>query len=194
MPPQMPPPVVTSGSMGMNKMKMIGGAIVALVVVIGGAIFGIYSYSHPTFYVVNATGKDGLTVTIDGEPMVTGLKGSLTESKSATESKMLASGKHKIEAKDAAGKVIETVDVEIKSGSDGYLFAPGRAKTVCFFVQVDTYGSGGGTGSDIPLDATKTFWEMPASIDHWFEDTPMSVDSKSSSVRRALRQVPCSDL
>jgi hypothetical protein len=143
-PPQMPPPVVTSGSPGFNvnvggfniglgggmsKWKIIGGAIVTVVVLLGAGIFGWYSYSHPTFYVFNATGKDGMTVTIDGEVMVSGLKSSLSETSSAAESKMLGSGKHKIEAKDASGKVIESLEVEIESGSNGYLFAPAATKT-----------------------------------------------------------------
>lgn len=212
-PPQMPPPVVTSGSPGFgvnvggfrvglggggfSKWRLIGGAIVALVVVIGGGIFGWYSYSHPTFYVVNASGKDGITVTIDGEVMVANLKSSLVENPSAAESKMLASGKHKIEAKDAGGKVLETLDVEIESGSNGYLFAPGRDKKICFMVQEDTYGSTAIKPKDVVLDPKKSFWEMPDDIDYWFQDNPDTVQldqSQSSTIKHALRQHPCDQL
>ena len=50
---------------------------------------------------------------------------------------------------------------------------------------------------DILLDRGKNFWAMPSSIDRWFQDTPDQVKlgkGQSSTTKRAVRQLRCSDL
>ncbi|MFO0759265.1 MAG: hypothetical protein U0359_22425 [Byssovorax sp.] len=184
---------------GFSKMRMILTAVGVGVLAIGGAIVGIYSYTHPSLHMINNTGKDGVSIYIDGNAVATNLKNAPTESWLASSSSSISSGKHKIEAKDASGKVIETIaDMEFKSGSNGYLYSPMHDKNVCFVVQVDVYGKTAGAGAkDILLDKNRNFWEMPASIDRWFQDTPDSVKlgkGQTSATKRAVRQVPCNAL
>jgi hypothetical protein len=178
--------------------RIIGGVFVAIVAIAIG-IGAWYAHTHPTLYVVNTTGKDGLSVVVDGSPVITGLRNATSESAANVQSKSFAAGVHKIEIKDASGKVIETQTFDMKSGSDGVLFAPQRAKEWCFYYQTDVYSTGSGAshaGNRFRvLDPTKTIWEIPGSVDYWWQDTPTSVEVKNSSTvtKHALRQGRCSD-
>ncbi len=170
-----------------SKIKMIV-SIIGVVLVLGvvGAVF-IYSYTHPTIHMINTSGKEGISIYMDGEAIATKMKNAPTESWLASESKMVPSGKHKFEAKDAGGKVIDTITIEIESGSNGYLYAPAHDKDVCFYIQVDEYGRtyGAKPPRDQLLDPKRTFWEMKTSIDRWFQDNPNRVQ---------LQKGRCSDL
>lgn len=189
---------VSSGGGSFNKIKVIGGAVLAVVVVLVIAVVGIYSYTHPTLHMINTTGRDGVSVFVDGVAVATNLKNAPTESWLASSSSGIASGSHKVEAKDSTGKVLESFTVDFKSGSDGYLYAPMHSKDVCFVIQTDVYGRVIGNGpKDVLLDRGKNFWEMTSSIDRWFQDTPDSVKlgkGQSSTTKRAVRQLRCSDL
>ena len=189
---------VSGGSGGFNKLKIIGGGILGVIVVIVVAVVGIYSYTHPTLHMVNTTGRDGVTVFVDGVAVGTNLKNAPTESWLASSSSGISSGTHKVEAKDASGKLLETLTVNFESGSDGYLYAPLHSKDVCFVIQTDVYGRVVGNGpKDVLLDRGKNFWPMPSSIDRWFQDTPDQVKlgkGQSSATKRAVRQLPCSSL
>jgi hypothetical protein len=143
-----------------------------------------------------------LTVTVDGEKVAENLKFAAGENKAAVSSKGLSSGAHKFEAKDASGKVIETLTWEVKSGSNGMIFAPGRNPKICFFVQTDEYKTNAAAPDTVkdrykPLDPTKNIWDIPESIDYWFQDSPndIKVDSKKTGnvIKRAIRQGACDD-
>jgi hypothetical protein len=188
---------VSSGG-GFNKLKIIGGAVLGVLVVLVIAVVGIYSYTHPTMHMINTTGRDGVSVFVDGVAVATNLKNAASESWLASTSSGISSGSHKVEAKDSTGKVLESFTVEFKSGSNGYLYAPVHSKDACFVIQTDVYGRVIGNGpKDVLLDRGKNFWEMTTSIDRWFQDTPDQVKlgkGQSSTTKRAVRQLRCSDL
>jgi len=188
----------SSSGGGFNKLKVIGGAILGVIVVIVVAVVGIYSYTHPTMYLINTTGRDGVSVFIDGVAVATNLKNTVSESSYTAEHSGISSGSHKVEAKDSTGKVLESLTVDFKSGSSGYLYAPMHSKDACFVIQTDVYGRVIGNGpKDVTLDRNRNFWEMTSSIDRWFQDTPDQVKlgkGQSSTTKRAVRLVPCRDL
>ena len=185
----------------MSRFKIVGGGILGAVVLVGGGAAAFYMHTHPQIHIVNTTGKDGVTVTIDGEVVAASLANAANESPGATVAPRIGSGSHKIEAKDATGKVIDTATFEFKSGSNGYLYAPGHDAKVCFILQTDQYS----TNSAMPglsdryktLDPSKHLWEMAESIDYWFQDSPQSVSisnkGPSTVTKHALRQTRCGD-
>lgn len=187
-----------SRSGGFKKLRLIVSIVAVALIAIGGSVAGCYFYTHPQLHMINTTGRDGVSIFIDGESVAAGLRNAMVESQALTSSAYVASGTHKVEAKDASGKVIESFSVEFASGSNGYLFAPMHNRDICFFIQADQYGAGiGGTAKDQLLDQNRNFWLMPSSIDFWFQDNPNSVKlgkGQKSAVKRALRHVRCSAL
>jgi hypothetical protein len=183
---------------GFSKIKLIATIVGVAVLGIGGSIAGCYFYTHPQLHMVNTTGQNGVSIFIDGEAVATNLRNANAEAPGLTDSAYISSGTHKVEAKDASGRVIESFSVNFASGSDGYLYAPMHNKDICFFIQADKYGTGlGGGAKDQLLDRSRNFWPMPASIDFWFRDNPDTVKlgkGQRSTVKRALRQMRCSDL
>lgn len=190
-----------------GALKVIGGAVL-----IGGAMIAIgigawYVHSHPSVYVVNVTGTDGVTVYVDGEPLTEGLKNAAAENNSLVSRESVKAGPHKVEAKDASGKVLESLQVDFQSGfGSTYVYAPARNPQICFFVQTDEYKTNDNAPDKVkdrfkPLDPTKTMWLLPDSIDYWFQDSPENITIKtdkkgkaaSSVVKRALRQGKCND-
>lgn len=192
---------------GNNAVKLV--AVGALVLgVIGLIAFGVnYAYSHPSLYIVNTTGADGLTVSIDGEPLASDIKFAPKEDQAAVAKESIKSGVHKVETKDSSGKVIDSFTYDFNSGfGTTYVYAPARNKQICFFIQTDEYKTDVAAPDTVndrfkPLDPTKTLWEVPESIDYWFQDSPESVEiktkkgqkAKESVVKRALRQGACND-
>ncbi|EYF01630.1 Hypothetical protein CAP_7949 [Chondromyces apiculatus DSM 436] len=192
------------GSGKSSPLKVIGIAVGAvLAVVLLGVVY--FFASRPTLRIVNTTGTDGITVSVDGEPLAPSLKNAAKENESLVKVLTLSSGAHKIEAKDATGKVLETFNLDFESGlGSNYLYAPARPKGVCFFVQTDEYKTNATAADTVTdrfkaLEQDRTIWKMPASIDYWFQDSPESVTiktKKSSSgnvIKRSLRQAACDD-
>jgi len=195
-----------SAKQGSGMVKIIVGAVAAVVLLGGGGAVAWYAYSHPSLRIVNTTGKDGVTVTLDGEAIAKDLKNASTESAGLVVKTSVGSGAHKIEAKDASGKVLESFTHEFKGGTNGYVYAPARDPQICLIVQTDEYKTSSVAPDTVkdrfkPLDPTKNIWELPASIDYWFQDSPESVtisqkkgsSSGKSVVKRALRQARCDD-
>jgi len=195
-------------AVGLGKLQIIGGVVLAVVILAAVGGFLWWGYTHPSLRIVNVTGKDGVTVTIDGEVLVTNLKNAAAENAAMVETKNIKTGSHKVESKDASGKVLDSFTFEFKTGTSGYVYAPGRTaeSKVCFIVQTDEYKTSQFSPDKVkdrfkPLDPTKNIWELNDSIDYWFKDSPESVeiktkkgDSKAKSViKRALRQAPCDD-
>ncbi|MDI3286375.1 hypothetical protein [Polyangium sp. 15x6] len=199
------PQQAQGGGFNMLKVVGIGVAVVLGVAGIGGFVW--YGYTHPSVRIVNVTGKDGVSVTLDGQELAKDLKNAATENAAVVVTKNVASGAHKLEAKDASGKVLESFTFEFKSGTNGYVYAPGRAadSKTCFIVQTDEYKTIsvglGNTDRFKTLDPTKNLWELPTTIEFWFQDTPESVEIKTKKgdssnktvTKRALRQAPCDD-
>ncbi|MDC0745201.1 hypothetical protein [Polyangium mundeleinium] len=190
-----------------NILKIVGIGVVVVLGLVGGVGFAWYGYTHPSVRIVNVTGKDGVTVTLDGEALAKDLKNAAKENAAVVVTKNVASGAHKLEAKDASGKVLESFTFEFKSGTNGYVYAPGRAadSKTCFIVQTDEYKTinvGFGNSDRFKtLDPTKNIWELPTTIEFWFQDTPDSVEIKTKKgqssnktvTKRALRQAACDD-
>lgn len=199
------PQQAQGGGFNIVKVAAIGVAVVLGVAGIGAFVW--YGYTHPSVRIVNVTGKDGVSVTLDGQELVKDLKNAATENAAVVVTKNVASGTHKLEAKDASGKVLESFTFEFKSGTNGYVYAPGRTadSKTCFIVQTDEYKTiniGLGNNDRFKtLDPTKNIWELPTTVEFWFQDTPESVEIKtkkgSSSnktvTKRALRQAQCDD-
>jgi len=192
-------------SQGSGALKIIVGAVVAVLLLGGGGALAWYAYTHPSLRIVNTTGKDGVTVTLDGQAIAKDLKHAAKESESLVTTASVGTGTHKIEAKDASGKVIESLTYEFKGGTNGYVYAPARDPQICFIIQTDEYKTSSGAPDTVsdrfkPLDPTKNLWEVPVSIDYWFQDSPESVtirqkkgSSSKSVVKRSLRQARCDD-
>jgi hypothetical protein len=190
-----------------GALKLIAGGVLFVAVVGAISVGAYYMYSHPSVYVVNVTGNDGVSVFIDGEPLASNVKNAATENRSLVAVESVKAGKHKVEAKDSTGKVLETMDVDFQAGfGSTYVYAPSRNPQICFFVQTDEYKTNQNAPDKVqdrfkPLDPTKSIWLMPSSIDYWFQDSPESVSIKtdkkgkapSSVVKRALRQARCND-
>ena len=199
------PIMATKPATSFGKIKIIGGVVLAVVgaLAIGG--FAWWAHTHPSMYIVNVTGRDGVTVTIDGEKVAENMKNAATESIANVNIKSIGSGAHKFEAKDSTGKVIESVTAEIKSGSHGYVFAPGRNPKMCFFVQTDEYKTNPAAPDTVkdhfrPLDPSKNLWDVPEAIDYWFQDSPTNITVKQNQgsggknvIKRAVRQAACDD-
>lgn len=193
-------------ALGMSKLKMAAIGIGALLFVVGGG-FGFYHfYTHPSVYLVNVTGKDGVSIFIDGKPLAQNLKNAVNESFSLVSVQSVGAGKHKVEAKDAGGKVLESFDFVFETGlGNNYLYSPARDPRVCFIVQTDEYKSSTTAPSLVTdhfkkLDPGKTIWKVPEAIDYWFKDSPDSVTIKQKKgtssknvVKRSLRQAACDD-
>lgn len=198
------PPVPQAAPSKSSPLKIAATGLLVLAGVVGSAAVAYYLYSHPTVYVVNTTGKDGVNVTIDGAPFAASLKNAAREERSLVSSSSLKAGKHKVEAKDAQGKVLESFDYEFKTGFGiTYVYAPSRSPQTCFYVQRDEYSATGSfTTKDRfkTLDPTRTIWELTDHIDYWFQDSPEQVTIKTKRgqspknvVKRALRQAACND-
>lgn len=187
-----------------SPIKIAATGLLVLAGVVGSAAVAYYLYSHPAVYVVNTTGKDGVSVTIDGETFAANLKHAATEERGLVSTSSLKAGKHKVEAKDAQGKVLESFDFEFKTGFGiTYVYAPARNPQICFFLQRDEYSTTSTfTNKDRfkTLDPTRTIWELTDHVDYWFQDSPESVSIKTKKgqsaknvVKRALRQAACND-
>lgn len=190
-----------------GKLQLILGGVLIAVVAVGIGLGANYFYTHPSVYVVNVTGVDGLSVTYDGQPLATNLKNAATEDRSLVKLESVKSGVHKLEAKDSSGKVLESFNFSFDSGfGKTYVYAPSRNPKICFFIQTDEFKTNQAAADHVtdrfkPLDPNKTIWELPESIDYWFQDSPTSIEIKTkkgqkpkeSVIKRALRQAGCSD-
>ena len=205
--PPMGAPIGTEAKPQGGALKLIGGAVLA-VAVLGAVGIGVnHMYSHPSVYIVNVSGTDGVSVFVDGEPLASNIKNAAAENRSLVSLESVKAGSHKLEAKDSSGKVLETMTVEFKPGfGSTYVYAPARNKQICFFVQTDEYKTSQNAPDKVqdrfrPLDPTSSFWLIPDKIDYWFQDSPESVSIKtdkkgkapSSVVKRAIRQGRCND-
>lgn len=126
-------------------------ARIIMFILVGGSMalfllcFGVYrAYQalihmddHADIHVVNTTGKDGVSVFVDGKLFGQNLKNAANEDFGLAAKKSISPGQHKIEAKDADGKVVESISWRF-SESQTYLYAPARAPNVCFFAMPDS--------------------------------------------------------
>ena len=159
-----------------------------------GVVF-LWRLSHPTLCVVNVTESGPLVVTLDGEPLGAALP--VAESEGAAQAHHLRTGvlvgEHKLEAKDAQGRVVDMRILKLEWGSS-YLYAPAHDPGACFNVQTDGYGSAQVDHPVQSLDPALALWKLPAGPDYWFRDTPDSVSTKGGGAKRtALRLVACDD-
>jgi len=113
-----------------TEAKSKGGAIKLIAVaVLGVAVVGAigagvnYMYTHPSLYVVNVSGSDGVSVFVDGEPLASNLKNAAAENRSLVSMESVKSGSHKLEAKDASGKVIDGSPEAVVDVTDVWTFA-----------------------------------------------------------------------
>jgi hypothetical protein len=176
-----------------TKFMVYGGMALAA---LGVGAYYLYGYLYADFAVVNASSQSGLTVYVDGAEFQSKIPGSVQEDRNASRVGHLRAGTHKVETKDASGKVVDSQTIEVKGGVSGYLYAPAHDKSVCFGVAKNGYGSWGSMSEFHRLDATKSFWPIEDEIHDWFSDTPQTVvtnNSASVSFLYAVRQFNCAD-
>src|SRR5262245_10338724 len=131
------------------KLMVFGGMGLAA---IGAAGYFLYGFLYADFAIVNATGHGGISVYVDGAEYESKIPGGVQEDKAASRVGHLRAGTHKVETKDASGKVIDSQTIEIGTGVKAYLYAPAHDKSVCFGVAKNGYGSWGSMSEFRRLD------------------------------------------
>ncbi len=176
------------------------GAIVGGAIALASGAAGWFLYTHAKLHVINVSGKDGLSVYLDGEKLLAHAPSASSERTIDDRTFFIRSGAHRLETRDATGEVIDRVDVTFEAGKAGRLYAPAHLPDVCLAVQTDRYWRSPqfapATKRFQILDRSKSYWQIAEGIDHWFEDTPdeIQLSSRDTGVaRRALRVAPCDD-
>lgn len=197
--PMMGGPVMASGG-GSSKMKIIGGLIGGVVVAILVIVGLVYMSGKASLHIVNNSGAGAITIYVDGEAVEKDVPYTAGEDSSKSRSATIPAGKHKVEAKDASGKVLDTQTMEFDGFFATYLFAPAHSPKTCFVLQTDGYGTSRVANPFTQLDPTRSLWKVTKSVDTWWKDNPDSVNLKSNSktkksgtTKTAMRQITCGD-
>jgi hypothetical protein len=197
--PMMGGPVQVAGG-GSSKMKIIGGIIGGVVLAIIAIIGVVYASGKSSLRIVNNAGGGAITIFVDGQPVEKDVPFSAGEDGSKTRSATIPAGKHKLEAKDASGKVLDTQNMDFAGFFATYLYAPAHSPKTCFVLQTDAYGTSRVANPFTQLDPTRAIWKVEKSVDTWWADNPDSVSLKSSgknkktgATKTAMRQITCGD-
>jgi len=144
-------------------------------------------------WVINSTGVDGVSVKLDGKVVASELKSYGEEAPGMAQRVSLKEGQHRVEALAANGSVIDAADLKVGPKTRGFLFAPKHGPDACFAIVRKAYGDSKRSGGQLLFPGT-TLWEMPFSIDRWFEPSPdqLAVQSGSTGAHDdAVRMLPC---
>jgi len=172
-------------------------AVIGLIGYGGHKFFSKHDKNNSVLCVVNATGKDGMSIRIDGKTVARKLVSSRTETPKAVYRDRIKAGTHTIEALDASGNVVDSTNLCVSVGSHGYLYAPKHDPTILFAVETTAYGSWGGTAGVRSLPPDQSLWEMPEYVHRWFEKSPRSVavqKGASGAYDRAVRMKALEDI
>jgi hypothetical protein len=109
-------------------------------VLVIGLLAGIYVAwdrlrDHAVLYVVNVTGKDGVSIVIDDDVAVSEVPFAASESPEKLRQVRLKTGSHKVEARDVSGALLEAATFEVTSSAERFLFVPKADPSVCFVIQ-----------------------------------------------------------
>jgi hypothetical protein len=115
--------------------------VVAILVV--GLLAGIYVAwdrlrDHAVVYVVNVTGKDGVSIVVDDDTAVPEVPFAASEAADKLRQVRLKTGTHKIEARDVSGALLDSATFEVSSAAQRFLFAPKADPSVCFVISSPT--------------------------------------------------------
>lgn len=151
---------------------------------------------RPKLAVVNASGSDGLTILLDGQPLAERLPTARRENDGAFRVKLLASGEHEIVARDANGVEVDRRRFTITKGDRrAFLYAPSRGKSICFFHERYTYASTAHLRDHdaVLLDLLEPLITFEHPIDVWFGEPPQSIklSGSASAERTTVRALPC---
>lgn len=190
-------PVMASGG-GSSKTKIIGGLIGGAVLVVLLIIGAVWASGKSTLHIVNTAGASPITITVDGEVVSKDVPFAAAEDRSKARNETIPAGKHKVEAKDATGKVLDTQTVDFDGFFASYLYAPAHSPKTCFVLQTDAYGTARVASPFTQLDPTKSLWKPSKSVDTWWGDNPDSVSldrkkKQSGATKTAMRQITCGD-
>jgi hypothetical protein len=160
----------------MTKLKVAGGAIVTIVVI----VFAAWSFMNPSMYVDNAS-KDDIKIYVDGKAIGT--------VKAKRHKKFdVKKGEHELgwsAADDDEAK--NTIEAELSMGKP-HLYSPGNL--ACYRLVVDTYGAGTIGSKEVgPLPIAEFY--VLTKVDNWFTDNPNTVKIKKrnkGATRTALRR------
>jgi hypothetical protein len=191
---ELPTPPAPPKRFGPGKVLLVVAAAV-VVAVLGAAV--VWAILHPTVYIVNASSTPELDVFVDGEQVAGGVRLTLREEQArvASAKTNVTTGPHTFTARDAAGNVVDSQTIDIRSGRT-YLYAPAHVAEVCWTFETVGYGEIEVDEPYVPLDPAKAFWELPKLPDYRFQETPDTVKVKSSKKgtrKTALRQHACED-
>jgi hypothetical protein len=148
-----------------------------------------------SLWVINTTNRGPLTIRLDGEVVVKALPSTAVESRAAARRIALDEGAHRVEARTPDGAVVDSAEFRVREKSHGFLFAPAHGADACFVLVRTAYGDSRRAGGQ-PLSPEQSFWEMPFSIDRWFEASPAQMPVQSGSTGAhddAVRMLPCQD-
>ena len=166
--------------------------VLAILVVVGL----VYASGKSCLHIVNNSGAGAVTIFVDGEAVEKDVPYTAGEDSSKTRSATIPAGKHKVEAKDASGKVLDTQTMDFDGFFATYLFAPAHSPKTCFVLQTDAYGASRVANPFTQLDPTRSLWKVTKSVDTWWRDNPDSVNLKkkqSGATKTAMRQITCGD-
>ena len=193
--PMMGGPVAVSGG-GSSKTKIIGGVIGGVVLAILVIVGLVYASGKSSLHIINNAGGGAITIYVDGEAVEKDVPFTAGEDSTKARSATIPAGKHKVEAKDASGKVLDTQTMDFDGFFATYLFAPAHSPKTCFVLQTDAYGASRVANPFTQLDPTRSLWKVPKSVDTWWRDNPDSVNLKkkqSGTTKTAMRQITCGD-
>jgi hypothetical protein len=160
--------------------------------VLFAAFFGYlwWTQSRTELWVVNTSGET-LGIYLDGKS-VGELPSSLTETDASRLQLSIFRRKHKVEARDAAGTVVDSSEFDAARGA--FLFSPKHDPSVCFTLVTDTYGTYEGPAGAEVLPAEQSFWHIDRVVTNWFTHNPAKVTVRKGTkgtFERALRLYPC---
>jgi hypothetical protein len=148
---------------------------------------GIWFLAHPQIHIDNP-GAEAMQIWLDG-------KQSVTVQPNANASIFVARGKHTLGYSKVGGSAPEATVEGNATMMDAHLYNP--AKTGCYWLVADSYGSASVAGISQGPQAIKEFYSFDK-VDTWFGDNPQSVsvsNGQTGDTRVALQRAKaCMDL
>jgi hypothetical protein len=175
----------------LSKMKipfalllLVGGGVVLTTLSDGGG-------GGVSLYVVNVSDLGPLHVFLDGKPVAPRLPPTMTEDPAAVRAVSLKPGRHRVEARNSQGTVIEVGDFEVTAVTRAVLFSPARRATTCFAMM--THGGPNGRDRAEYFPAQQNLWPLTRSIDAWLQPAKVQDEAAAdqADAPRSVRLVPC---
>lgn len=150
----------------------------------------LYETFHPTVRILNLT--DDVIVAFVDEHKLGNVQLTSSENPSAGSLTRIPLGERRLSARRVNGTMVDQVEANVTAGHV-YLFAPGRPRGICFWVERTGLGrSHQGMLQREVLAPDTSFWSIRSDIDVWFEPaTGSSSTHFTGGIVTALRQGTC---